>query len=123
MRTLLISLTAAGLLGTGPLVAQATPDRAGTLQPGRDADARGVGFEGMARFHDQRGAWRDGGDKRCPTCRVYRGNVGAEPAVPGTGVPGPEAPAPAVPEPGAAVLFALGALAVRARAGRRSRVR
>lgn len=117
MRRLLISLTAAGLLGAGPVVAQATPDRAASLQPARDADARGVRFEGMARFHDQRGAWRDGG-KRCPTCRVNRGNAGAEPAVPGTGVPGP-----AVPEPGAAVLFALGALAVQARAGRRSRVR
>lgn len=115
MRKLLISLTAVGLLGAAPIAAQATPDRSASLQPGRAAPGADLGFGRMWRFHDRHGAWRDGG-KRCPTCRIQRG--GSSTAGQGTTGGGLDVER-AVPEPGAAMLFALGALAVRAGARRR----
>jgi hypothetical protein len=119
MRKLLISLTAVGLLGAAPTVSQATPDRSTSLQPRRAAEAGDLRFGRMSRFHDQPGAWRDGG-KRCPTCRPDReatGSAGQRAAAGGVEIER------AVPEPGAAVLFALGALAVGARSRRHLRDR
>src|SRR5512134_582790 len=112
MRKLLISLTAVGLLGSAPTAAQGTPDRGTSFHPMRAAaDGPDLRFGRMSRFHDQPGAWRDGG-KRCPTCRVHRESIVRESIA-----------ERATPEPGAAILFALGALAVQAGVRRRLRVR
>ena len=119
MRKLLISLTAVGLLGAVPTVTQATPDRSASFQPRRAAVEGDLRFGRMSRFHDQPGAWRDGG-KRCPTCGPQREGTGS--AAQRTAGGGVEIER-AVPEPGAAVLFALGALAVGARSRRHLRDR
>jgi len=112
MRTLLLILATAGVLALPATPSEATSDRRSALE----RSGRG----GQARPHvpPQRGAnsvrpfeaWQGASWKRCPACRRperARSDAGG----------------PSIPEPSGALLFGLGALALRSRlgAGRGSR--
>lgn len=112
MRTLLLILATAGGLAVPATPSEATSDRRSALERNTRA--------GQARPHvlTQRAtksarpfeAWQEGSWKRCPECRRPERSRS-------------DALGAAVPEPSGALLFGLGALALRSRlgAGRGSR--
>jgi hypothetical protein len=103
MRKLLLILTAGLLIGPA-IPSEATSERRSGLERNPRVGRVQLHLPQQGGLKPIRpfGAWKEGSSKRCPECRrAERSRVGAG--------------GPSVPEPSGALLFGLGALALRSR--------
>lgn len=110
MRTLLLVLATSGLLALQASPGLASPDRRSGLERGSGVGTVRAKVPQVKKPVRGFTGWQSS-FKRCPECRRTDRLVGGAGGVPG--------PGPSVPEPSGALLFAIGALALRSRLGAR----